>query len=30
LTSYSLVTGEISPDGESTYQKVIIIQIVKK
>jgi hypothetical protein len=30
LTNYSLVTGEISPDGESTYQKVIIIQIVKK
>jgi hypothetical protein len=34
LTNYSLVTGVIddpgSTDGKSTYQKVIIIQIVKK
>jgi hypothetical protein len=31
LLSYSLVTGEISPDGQNDiFQKNIIIQIVKK
>lgn len=30
LTSYSLVVGEIDSEGKSIYQKVIIVQIVKK